>query len=53
MVTVSLDGTKIKADASLSANRTLKYLEQEIDKMLSALTGLCDVELRLAAASGR
>jgi len=32
---VSLDGTKIKADASLSANRTLKHLEQEIDKMLS------------------
>ena len=32
---VSLDGTKIKADASLSANRTLKYLEQEINKMLS------------------
>jgi transposase len=33
--TVSLDGTKIKANASLSANRTLKHLEQEIDKMLS------------------
>jgi transposase len=32
---VSLDGTKIKADASLAANRTLKHLEQEIDKMLS------------------
>jgi transposase len=32
---VSLDGTKIKANASLSANRTLKRLEQEIDKMLS------------------
>lgn len=32
---VSLDGTKIKADASLSANRTLKHLKQEIDKMLS------------------
>jgi transposase len=32
---VSLDGTKIKANASLSANRTLKHLEQEIDKMLS------------------
>ncbi|HPS54953.1 MAG TPA: transposase [Sedimentisphaerales bacterium] len=31
---VSLDGTKIKANASLSANRTLKHLEQEIDKML-------------------
>jgi len=32
---VSLDGTKVKANASLSANRTLKHLEQEIDKMLS------------------
>jgi len=32
---VSLDGTKIKANASLSANRILKHLEQEIDKMLS------------------
>jgi transposase len=32
---VSLDGTKIKANASLSANRTVKHLEQEIDKMLS------------------
>lgn len=32
---VSLDGTKIKANASLLANRTLKHLEQEIDKMLS------------------
>ena len=32
---VALDGTKIKADASLSANRTLKHLEREIDKMLS------------------
>ena len=32
---VSLDGTKVKANASLAANRTLKHLEQEIDKMLS------------------
>lgn len=32
---VSLDGTKIKANASLSANRTLEHLEQEVDKMLS------------------
>jgi len=32
---IALDGTKIKADASLAANRTLKHLEQEIDKMLS------------------
>jgi len=32
---VSLDGTKIKANASLSANHTLKHLEQEIEKMLS------------------
>jgi transposase len=32
---VSLDGTKVKANASLSANRTLIHLEQEIDKMLS------------------
>lgn len=32
---VSLDGTKIKANASLEANRTLNNLELEIDKMLS------------------
>ena len=32
---VSLDGTKIQANASLAANRTLKHLEQEIEKMLS------------------
>lgn len=32
---VSLDGTKIKAHASLAANRTLKHLEQEIDRMLA------------------
>jgi len=31
----SLDGTKVKANASLSANRKLKHLKQEIDKMLS------------------
>jgi len=35
---VSLDGTKIKANASLSANRTLEHLEQEIEKMLSEAT---------------
>ena len=35
---VSLDGTKIKANASLAANRKLKHLEQEIDKMLSEAT---------------
>ena len=33
--TVSLDGTKVEANASLSANRKLKHLKQEIDKMLS------------------
>ena len=32
---VSLDGTKVEANASLSANRKLKHLKQEIDKMLS------------------
>lgn len=30
---ISLDGTKMKANASLSANRTLKKLQKEIDKM--------------------
>ena len=30
---VSLDGTKVKANASLSANRKLKHLEKEIEKM--------------------
>ena len=33
--TVSLDGTKVNANASLSANCTLNHLEQEVDKMLS------------------
>ncbi|MEA3303750.1 MAG: transposase [Pseudomonadota bacterium] len=32
---VNLDGTKMKADASLSANRTEKALAGEIDKMLA------------------
>ncbi len=32
---ISLDGTKVKANASLSANRKLKHLEQEIEKMLN------------------
>jgi len=32
---VSLDGTKMKADASLSANRDEKSLSDEIDKMLA------------------
>lgn len=32
---VNLDGTKMKADASLSANRTEKSLAGEIDKMLA------------------
>lgn len=32
--TVALDGTKMKANASLAANRTEKYLEQEIERML-------------------
>ena len=32
---VNLDGTKMKADASLSANRTEKALSDEIDRMLA------------------
>lgn len=32
---VALDGTKIKANAALSANRTVDALEQEVKKMLS------------------
>ena len=35
---VSLDGTKIKANASLAANSKLKHLKQEIEKMLSEAT---------------
>ena len=31
---VSLDGTKMKANASLAANRDLKHLEREIEQML-------------------
>ena len=33
---VSLDGTKIKANASLASNRKLKHLEEEIEKLLEA-----------------
>ena len=32
---VSLDGMKIKANASLAANRWLKHVQQEVEKMLS------------------
>lgn len=32
---VSLDGTKMKANASLSSNRTHKHLKKEIEKMLA------------------
>lgn len=32
---VSLDGTKIKANASMAANRTLKHLEKEVEQMLA------------------
>ena len=32
---ISLDGTKVKANAWLSVNRKLKHLRREIDKMLS------------------
>jgi len=32
---VALDGTKIKANASLAANRTLEHLEREVEKMLA------------------
>ena len=32
---VSLDGTKIRANASLAANRTLKHLERVVEKMLA------------------
>ena len=39
---VSLDGTKIKADASLVANRRLKHLEQEVEKMLSEAADLSE-----------
>ena len=32
---VALDGTKIKANASLAANRTLEHLDREVEKMLA------------------
>ena len=32
---VALDGTKIKANASLSANRTEEHIEAEVRNMLS------------------
>lgn len=31
---VALDGTKMKADASLAANRTYEHIRQEVEKML-------------------
>jgi len=32
---VALDGTKVKANASLSANRTQEHMEEEVRKMLA------------------
>jgi len=31
---VALDGTKMKGNASLAANRTYEYLEEEVKRML-------------------
>src|SRR4030043_969166 len=36
---VALDGTKIKANASLSANRTQEHIEEEVRKMLAEAGG--------------
>jgi len=36
---VALDGTKMKGNASLAANRTYKYLEEEVKRMLQEAKG--------------
>ncbi len=50
---VALDGTKIKANASLSANRTQEHIEEEVRKMLAEARERDDEEDRLFGKDSR
>lgn len=50
---VALDGTKIKANASLSANRTQEHIEKEVKKMLAEAREKDEVEDRLFGKDSR
>jgi len=50
---VALDGTKIKANASLSANRTQEHIEEEVRKMLAEAREKDEEEDRLFGKDSR
>lgn len=50
---VALDGTKIKANASLSANRTQEHIEEEVRKMLAEAKQKDEEEDRLFGKGSR
>ena len=50
---VALDGTKIKANASLSANRTQEHIEEEVRKMLAEAKEKDEEEDRLFGKGSR
>jgi len=50
---VALDGTKVKANASLSANRTQEHIEEEVRKMLAEARGKDEEEDRLFGRDSR
>jgi transposase len=50
---VALDGTKVKANASLSANRTQEHIEQEVEKMLAEAREKDEEEDRLFGRDSR
>jgi transposase len=50
---VALDGTKVKANASLSANRTQGYIEEEVKKMLAEAREKDEEEDRLFGKDSR
>ncbi|MFA4904638.1 MAG: transposase, partial [Desulfobaccales bacterium] len=50
---VALDGTKIKANASLSANRTQEHIEEEVGKMLAEAREKDEEEDRLFGKDSR
>ena len=50
---VALDGTKIKANASLSANRTQEHIEEEVRKMLAEAREKDEEEDRLFGRESR
>ena len=50
---VALDGTKVKANASLSANRTQEHIEEEVRKMLAEAREKDEEEDRLFGRDSR